>query len=438
MTVSRIELDGYKNLSGVKITLDKHANVISGKNGAGKTSVIEGMMDALLGKTEMGKVPQRKIKKGEASAVIEVTLDTDDGELVVQRKITAKDVYLKAHRSDGTKVTQTDLSNLLDKTTINITKLLFMKPEEQVNFIKSVAGINTEEVEERYRDLYAERTVLNRELKQAKAVLDSKPEPEEVERVDVSELQKELSEAMLHNQEADKKTNEMNAKKMRIESIEARVSAGEDEIKQLQDRIAEIKEKNKERKAEITKIKKEVKSFFSRNEVLYRDVTVLNEQITSAAVTNELAAVYEDYVKAKQDVADAEERVNEVNTKMKDALQEREDLIANGRLPFKNIGLDKDLGLTISGIPFSEMSTAQKIRVMSRIYIESNPRLKVIYIQDGSLLDEDTLAQITEMSDMKDFQFLIEVVEEHDGDIVMREGRVISGDDVEDEDVEEL
>jgi DNA repair exonuclease SbcCD ATPase subunit len=435
MTVSRIELDGYKNLSGVKITLDKHANVISGKNGAGKTSVIEGMMDALLGKTEMGKVPQRKIKKGEDSATIEVTLDTDDGELIVQRKITQKDVYLKAHRSDGIKVTQTDLSNLLDKTTINITKLLFMKPDEQVNFIKSVAGINTEEVEEKYRELYAERTVLNRELKQAKAVLDSKPEPENVERVDVSELQKELSEAMMHNQEADKMSNEINAKKMRIESIESSVSAGDAEIEQLQQRIADIKQKNKERKAEISTIKKEIKGF---KKPQYRDVSALNEQITTAAVTNELAAVYEDYVSAKQDVVDAEEKVNAVNAQMQSALREREDIIANGRLPFKNIGLDKDLGLTISGIPFSEMSTAQKIRVMSRIYIESNPRLKVIYIQDGSLLDEDTLAQITEMSDMKDFQFLIEVVEEHDGDIIMREGRVVGGDDIEDEDAEEL
>jgi DNA repair exonuclease SbcCD ATPase subunit len=306
-----------------------------------------------------------------------------------------------------------------------------MKPQDQIDFIKEIAGIDTSKVEEEYRELFAERTILNRDLKQARAVFESKKEVEKVDRVDVSDLQKQLSEAMMHNQKVDKEMNEINAKKSKISTLESSIENGEVQIKELEKRIAEIKEKNKQHKAEISSIKKEIKASKPPE---YININGLNKQIAEASDINKLAEEYEEFVSAEKAVIDAEVAVSEIGEKMKKKLEERESIISGGRLPFKNIGLDKDLGLTISGIPFSEMSTAQKIRVMSRIYIESNPLLKVIYIQDGSLLDDETMRMITEMSDMKDFQFLVEVVGEQEGDIVMREGRVVT--DEEDKEVE--
>jgi exonuclease SbcC len=428
MKVSEINISNFKNIEIASIELNNHINVISGKNGAGKSSVIEAMMDAIIGKTNMGKVPQRKIKKGSDSATIEVVLATDSGELVVQRKITAKGVYLKARRSDGTKVTQTDLSNLLNNATINITRLLTMKPSEQIDFIKEVAGIDTEQVEDEYRRLYAERRMLKQILNETRAVFEAMGEVEEVAHIDVSEVQKELSEAMQHNQAIDREINEISIKEAKITSLESAIDDGVAQIEELQERIDKIKEKNKERKTQIGALKKEIKAAKPRKRI---DVAGLNAKMAEASEINKRADRYQEFLDAEKKVLDAEVAVSNVAVKMEEKLSERQAIIEKGKLPFKNIGLDKELGLTISGIPFAEMSTAQKIRVMSRIYIESNPELKVIYIQDGSLLDDHTLSQITEMSDMKDFQFLIEVVGEQEGAIVMREGHVVT--DEEDE-----
>jgi len=428
MKVSEINISNFKNIEIASIELNNHIHVISGKNGAGKSSVIEAMMDAIIGKTNMGKVPQRKIKKGSDSATIEVVLATDSGELVVQRKITAKGVYLKARRSDGTKVTQTDLSNLLNNATINITRLLTMKPSEQIDFIKEVAGIDTEQVEDEYRRLYAERRMLKQILNETRAVFEAMGEVEEVAHIDVSEVQKELSEAMQHNQAIDREINEISIKEAKITSLESAIDDGVAQIEELQERIDKIKEKNKERKTQIGALKKEIKAAKPRKRI---DVAGLNAKMAEASEINKRADRYQEFLDAEKKVLDAEVAVSNVAVKMEEKLSERQAIIEKGKLPFKNIGLDKELGLTISGIPFAEMSTAQKIRVMSRIYIESNPELKVIYIQDGSLLDDHTLSQITEMSDMKDFQFLIEVVGEQEGAIVMREGHVVT--DEEDE-----
>jgi len=109
MILTGMKIEGYKNISFVELVPDSHMNLVSGKNGAGKSSLIEAMIDAIKGKTEMGKRPQRKIQSGKDKAVIEVTLGEGDSALKIRRTITQKDVYLKAERADGKPVSQTDL-----------------------------------------------------------------------------------------------------------------------------------------------------------------------------------------------------------------------------------------------------------------------------------------------------------------------------------------
>jgi len=427
MKIAEMRITDYKNIDIVDVELDEHVNVISGPNGAGKSSVVGAMIDALMGKTEMGKNPQRKIKKGKDSAEIEVVLHDDDGDLVVKRKITQKDVYLKASRSDGTPVKQTDLSKLLDNSTINITKLLFMGPKEQIDFVKEIAGIDTEEVEAKYKSLYAERTILNRTLKSKQAAVDEAGDVEKVEKVDVSSLQNELTDAINHNSAVDKSYAEFEEIKRGISFHQAKVEESKNQIEQLKKKIRELELAIEDDTRTIASLEEKKVNHVSAE---YISIDGINKKIAEASKINRMADEYAKYVAMVHERDRVAADVERVNIEMENALKEREEIIKSGKLPFKNIGFDKELGLTIGGIPFSEMSTAQQIRVMSRIYIESNPTLKVIYIQDGSLLDDDTLKQITEMSDMKDFQFLIEVVGDSDGaDIVMREGHVVGGQD---------
>jgi hypothetical protein len=65
------------------------------------------------------------------------------------------------------------------------------------------------------------------------------------------------------------------------------------------------------------------------------------------------------------------------------------------------------------GIPFIQGSAAEQLRVSMAIAMASNPKLKVILIRDGSLLDADNLKVIEEMARDKDFQVWIEAVREN-------------------------
>lgn len=57
------------------------------------------------------------------------------------------------------------------------------------------------------------------------------------------------------------------------------------------------------------------------------------------------------------------------------------------------------------------------------------PELKVLYIQDGSLLDDESLDIITKIADDRDYQIFVELVGEKqtkESVIILRGGKVLS------------
>jgi len=438
MKIVGMTIENYRNIEFVDLKLDTKLNIVSGKNGAGKTSLIEAMIDAIEGKGELGKCPERKIKKGKDKAVIELEIDGTDGKLNIKRTITPKGVYLKATKEDGSDIKQSDLSTIMDKTTINLMKLLNLSPTEQIDFVKRIGGIDTSEIEALYKEKFEERTVLNRELKKTKAVAEETPPIiEQVEVPDIQKMQARISEAGGHNRyvlqqeqaciEADRITS---AAESAVELFTLDVEAAKKKIEAARDVLAVKKQLLANAKKESTIRKKDA----SEKKALIEepiDVSEILAKIEEAEKLQQINMAYDHYQGLLGNVQDKQEEVDQINSEMKALLEKREALINGSRLPFKNVSFDKETGLLINSIPFSEMSTAQKIKIMAKLYIASNPELKVIYIQDGSLLDPDTLREMTEMSELKDFQFLVELVGEQQNSIVMREGR-IAGDNTED------
>ncbi len=431
MILTGMKIEGYKNISFVDLVPDDHMNLVSGKNGAGKSSLIEAMIDAIKGKTEMGKKPQRKIQRGKDKAVIEVSIGEGDSALKIKRTITQKDVYLKAERADGKPVSQTDLDKLLDSSTINITKLLHLDAKGQIDFVKKVAGIDTTEVEEKYKELYAERTVLNRAAKDTKGAVKSFGEVEEVAPVSLSELLSEIEKIDSSNRQVRREAAAIGMMDANVETNIAAIEKAEATISHYTEAIEALKEemvvKKKDNDDWIKEIKKR-KANLSQE----KDTEGLRDQVSTAEDTNAKAKNYEMYKSIKVGSDVAQKKVDDINIEMDKMLIDRDNIIKNSKLPFKNVEFDKDLGLVIAGIPFDDMSSAQQIKIMSRIYIESKPELQVIYIKDGSLLDPDTLKQIAGMSELKDYQFLVEIVDEVEGSIIMREGHILGSENNDD------
>ena len=85
-------------------------------------------------------------------------------------------------------------------------------------------------------------------------------------------------------------------------------------------------------------------------------------------------------------------------------------------MPVKGLSFT-DEEIYYNDLPFNEDSQPKStiIGVGVKIAMCLNPRLKVLVIRDGSLLDDGTLKMILKMADKYGYQLLIEIVDnEHD------------------------
>src|SRR3990167_5105234 len=98
MKIIQLKSENIKKLKAVELTFDPKENVVvvSGKNGQGKTSLLDSIWYALCGKDV---VPSKPIREGADKASITVDL----GDYVVSRTFTEKGSYLTVESKDGAK-----------------------------------------------------------------------------------------------------------------------------------------------------------------------------------------------------------------------------------------------------------------------------------------------------------------------------------------------
>ena len=109
---------------------------------------------------------------------------------------------------------------------------------------------------------------------------------------------------------------------------------------------------------------------------------------------------------------------------MAERTRQREAAIRNAAMPVPGLGFSAE-GVTFNGLPFDQASSAEQLRVSVAIAMAANPKLRVLRIKDGSLLDENGLRMIGEMAQAEDYQVWVESVRT-DGKvgIIMEDGAI--------------
>ena len=126
MKILKLTAENVKKLRAVEITPTGELVEITGKNGAGKTSVLDAIWWALAGTKHIQAVP---IRTGATKARIRLDL----GELIVERRFTPVGSTLTVEKADGARYTspQGILDALLGALTFDPLAFVGQEPREQ-------------------------------------------------------------------------------------------------------------------------------------------------------------------------------------------------------------------------------------------------------------------------------------------------------------------
>ena len=430
MNIIEMNAENVKKLKVVRIRPDGTMVVIGGNNEQGKSSVIDAIIAGLGG----GKyIPGEAVRVGQKKGFV----DLDLGDFRVKRTFThGGGGALTVTAKDGTKVSspQQMLDSLLGAISFDPLAFARGRPTEQLQWLKRICGVDVDAIDAEYKVVYEQRTAANRAVKDLTASIasresvDGAPEQE----VSVADITAELQAAIATNDAAKEKVaaaayaerelrdttraldDSMIVAKARAVTAKERIAAAEKalaELKQMESAAAQAAADKVVQYKQLVERKTIDLETAKTNAGLAETVDIgpIQERIAQAGEVNRRYHAAQRTRELITELNAASAKVEQMERVLRKIQESREQMVTAAAMPVDGLAFGVD-GVIYKGLPFDQASHAEQLRVSVAIGLSENPKLNVMFIKDGSLLDDKNLTLISEMAEAKGAQVWIERV----------------------------
>ena len=403
LKILSLEAENLKRLTAVHITPDPdgHLVVISGRNGQGKTSVLDSIEFALAGTGAQRDTPQ-PIRHGEDHASVALDL----GDLRVRREWKGERQTLTVTAKDGARYSspQRMLDEFIGRLSFDPLAYSQLSDREQLAQLLDLVELpfDPAKVDAERRAVYDERAMIKRDVKRYEAQLDALPEPEnglpdsevQADEVDLNEVIAAMQRGQLAHNRHQQLLAAHNEAAGKVEALRRQLAEAEAVL-------AEFPVPDSSALPDMDALRAAVAATQEANRQARQRADDTNRRVRDAAEYRRQADLLR---QAREAADDLTQRLAAIDKRKTDAL-------SAARMPIDGLAFDQD-GVTYQGVPFRQCSAAERLRVSLAMAMALNPKLRVIRITDGSLLDSDNMRLIQDMAAENDFQCWIERVDE--------------------------
>jgi hypothetical protein len=431
-----LEAENVKRIKAVSIKPDGSVVEISGRNGQGKSSLLDAIWWALAEAKHIQDVP---VRQGADRAVIKLDL----GKLKVTRTIRAPKTEggefttsLKVENEEGAAYSspQKMLDALVGGLSFDPLEFTRMKPEAQFNACRRfVPDFDFDANTAKRKAVFEERTGINRLAKD----LNAQAEGVVVDltaagllRVDEAELVSELERAGQHNADIEKRRGNR-------ENAQAKIMSDRERADDLLTRARQLREDAERSARALEDQASELQALAAETQGKLNDAPPLPDPINTELLTTQIAAARETNARidtaeaAARNRADLIKRAGEAEAKaaaltgdIESLDKAKADAIRSAKMPVAGLSFGDGVVL-LDGLPLNQASGAAQLRLSCAIAAALNPKLRVLRVKDGALLDQDSMTLLSEFAESNDMQIWIETVASgRPGAIVIEDGMV--------------
>ena len=367
MKLTLIEIANLKRLKAVRLEPNESGlTVIGGRNGQGKTSVLDAIAFALGGE----KYRPTSLRRDGAIAETKIHIETDDG-LVIERK--GKNSDLSVYDTTGKRQGQRLIDSLVSRLAIDLPKFLNQNDKEKADTLLQILGIGEEldAIDREIKSKYDSRTVVGRQADQKKKAADDMPYHEDVpdEPVSVKELLDKQQEVLGRNGVKQRLAADLESNKRQVASYRTQLKEIEATVKRLEKAIADAE----------------------RQDLSLEDTSELEKQIADYEETNRLIAENKAKRDREDEAADLCDQYDALTDEIETLRKKKYDILKGAELPFPGLGVNDDGALTLDGKAWDCMSGSQQMIVGSAIASRLNPDCKFVLLDKLEQLDLETL-----------------------------------------------
>lgn len=403
MRIVGLDIANVKRISAVSIPdPNDDVQIIGGRNAQGKTSVLDAIWLA-LGGAKASKATPSPVHDGARSAKVTVRLGNDQPEMIVERTWgkTGRS-QLRVTSADGRKYDspQHMLDDLVGNLAFNPVAFLSESPKEQRDTLLRLVGVGDQidQLNSERRKLFDERTAVNRSVRDSEGQIrrieaDAENDCSEITARSMPEVMADLDQVQKAQREWDRVNDELTQLTVKVEQLRSQLAMAENSVK-------------------------EYTMWLALND--RPDDSALKAELSSAEKAGAAQARQSMLRQAHDLLRDRQARAQKLTDGIDRIDAEKTALLNSVVMPIDSLDFS-ETGVLYHGQPLQQCSGAEGLKVSLALATAQGRELRVILIRDGSLLDDDSMAEVLAFAREHDVQVWIERVGDGDDDAIIIE-----------------
>ena len=451
MKLMSYEVHNVLGVKDVEFHMDgHHLFLVGGKNGQGKSSALNALVCCLAGKRKMPNYPEVLLPEDQNEGWVKAQLSGHaewmdekgfEAELFIRRKrggAIVEEFTIRDSTGAPSPTPRRLMHDVMGEHSIGMDPfaILHVDKKQARATVSDLLGLDMTKDQRERKDVYDERTGVNRQVKQMQARYDALPFHADVEgesEIAIGEVMEQRKAAESGNKAADEAVRLADAADEAVESnnklveeIAAEIEDLKLKLKLAEDREAELVETG----VKAAKGAKQLRAKADKAVKSKVDLDVFDAKISEAADHNKKVEANLHRDEFRRELEEQQAESERLTAKIEDIDKRMQRAMESVEWPVEGMAID-DEGLLLNGLPLEQCSTAEQYRVAIRIAMALNPDLKLFVSRHGNDLDEAALEALDEVLKEKDYQLLLELVTRTDDDedlchVVMRNGMAVS------------
>lgn len=378
--------------------------IIGGRNGQGKTSVLDAIAWALGGNNYKPSVPERD----GALVPPNLHLELSNG-LIVERK--GKNSTLKVTDPNGNKSGQQLLNEFVSTLALDLPKFINGSDKDKADSLLKILGIGDvlAQLDTKENQLYAQRTEVGRIADRKKKAADEMPMYPNVpkEPVSATELIKEQQEILARNGENERKRQDA----ARYEQILTNAQIAFDEAK-----------------AALQKAEQDCLTARKSAEDLHDESTAeLEKNLAEIEALNIKIRANSTKEAAEVEANNLQQEYDGLTEQIESIREERNKLLDSAELPLPGLSV-KDGKLIYNNMPWDGMSGSDQLKVATAIVRKLNPQCGFVLMDKLEQMDLETLQEFGAWLKQEGLQVIATRVSTGDECSIIIEDGMVKGD----------
>ena len=379
--INKLEIENVKRVKAVSLEPTQNGlTVIGGRNGQGKTSILDSIAWALGGNKYKPSQPHR-----EGSVLppnLQISLSNG-----LEIKRDGKNSDLKVIDPSGQKAGQKLLDSFVEEFALNLPKFMESSSADKARTLLQIIGVGDKlaEFERKEQELYNERLVIGR----------------------VADQKKKFAAEMTYFQEAPKELISVSELIQEQQAILAKNAENE----RLRGQRDSLKQRQTQLDSEIARLIEEKAKIDQQLEIAEKDALDLHDEsteqleysISNTEEINRKVRANLDKDKAEQDAQIEKEKYDNLSAQIDRIRLDKNQLLEDADLPLPGLSVAEG-ELLYKGQRWDNMSGAEQLKVSTAIVRKLNPECGFILIDKLEQMDLDTLKEFGQWLEQEQLQ----------------------------------